>query len=90
MMNADEPRDYVLASGSLHSVRDILDIAFGHVGLDWSRYVSIDESFKRSPEGKPLCGDSSRARRDLGWEPRVSFEKMIRLMVDKDLERLRT
>jgi GDPmannose 4,6-dehydratase len=89
MMNADEPRDYVLASGSLHSVRDILDIAFGHVGLDWSRYVSIDESFKRSPEGKPLCGDPSKARRELGWQPKVSFEHMIKRMVEKDLERLK-
>lgn len=90
MMNAVEPRDYVLASGSLHSVSDILDIAFDHVGLDWTKHVRIDKSFKRSPEGKPLCGDSSRARRELGWQPKVSFEQMIKLMVDKDLERLRT
>ena len=89
MMNADEPSDYVLASGKLHSVRDILDIAFGHVGLDWKDYARIDESFKRPPEGKPLCGDPSKAKQVLGWQPKVSFEEMIRLMVEKDLERLK-
>ncbi len=89
MINADEPNDYVLASERLHSVRDILDVAFGHVGLDWRIFVRIDESFQRPPEGRPLCGDSSKARRNLGWTPKVSFESMIRLMVDKDLERLK-
>jgi len=87
MMNSEEPSDYVLASGKLHSVRDILDIAFGHVGLDWRDYTSIDESFVRPPEGKPLCGDPAKARERLGWQPRVSFEHMIRLMVEKDMER---
>ncbi len=88
MMNTDEPRDYILSSGTLHSVRDILEVAFGHLGLDWSRHVCIDESFKRPQEGKPLCGDSSKARGELGWEPKVCFEEMIRRMVEKDLERL--
>ncbi len=88
MMNAEEPRDYVLASGKLHSVRDILDIAFDHVGLKWQDYVTVDESLKRAPEGLPLCGDSTRARKELGWQPKMSFEDMIRMMVDKDLERL--
>ena len=89
MLNAEEPRDYVLASGTLHSVKDVLDIAFDHVGVDWAQYVLIDESLRRPPEGKPLCGNSSRARRELGWQPKVTFEQMIRLMVDKDLERLK-
>lgn len=89
MMNADEPKDYVLASGKIHNVREILDIAFDHVGLHWSDYILIDESFKREPEGLPLCGDSSRARSKLNWQPEMSFESMIRMMVEKDLERLR-
>ena len=90
MMNAEEPRDYVLASGTLHSIKDILDMAFDHLGLDWTQYVRIDDSFRRPTEGAPLFGDSSRARRELGWRPKITFEQMIRLMVDKDLERLRT
>lgn len=90
MMNADEPRDYVLASGSLHSVKDVLDVAFGHAGLDWTQYVRVDESLMRAPEGKPLCGDPSKAKRELGWQPKVDFDQMIRLMVDKDLERLKS
>ncbi|MGC9031002.1 MAG: GDP-mannose 4,6-dehydratase [Desulfomonilaceae bacterium] len=89
MMNADEPGDYVLSSGKLHAVRDILDIAFGHVGLDWSEYTRIDESLTRPPESKPLCGDPTKARTQLGWQPKVSFEDMIRLMVDMDLHRLK-
>jgi GDPmannose 4,6-dehydratase len=57
--------------------------------LDWKDYARIDESFKRPPEGKPLCGDPSKAKQVLGWQPKVSFEEMIRLMVEKDLERLK-
>ena len=89
MMNADNPKDYVLASGKLHSVRDVLDVAFGHVGLDWHDYVLVEESLKRGPEGLPLCGDPSKAREELGWQRKMNFENMIRMMVDKDLERLR-
>jgi GDPmannose 4,6-dehydratase len=89
MTNADEPADYVISSGELHSVKEVLDIAFDRVGLDWSCYVRIDESFKRSSEGKPLCGDPSKARQKLGWQPKVKFDQMIRLMVDNDLERLK-
>ena len=89
MTTAKEPKDYVLASGSLHSVRSILDIAFGHVGLDWTKYVVIDQSLKRDSEGKPLCGDSSNARKHLGWEPKTSFENMIVMMVEHELERLK-
>lgn len=88
MLIGDEPDDYVLASGKLHSVSDILDIAFDHVGLDWHDHVEINESFKRPSEGLPLCGDSSKARNELGWQPRMDFESMIRLMVERDLERL--
>lgn len=86
MMNADEPKDYVLASGKLHSVKDILDIAFDQVDLDWRKYVKIDDSLVRAQEGLPLCGDSSLVRNELGWIPTVSFEQMIRTMVEIDLE----
>ena len=89
MLNANKPDDYVLASGKLHSVSDILDIAFEHVGFDWHDYVKINISFKRPSEGLPLCGDSSKARKELGWSPKMGFESMIRTMVDKDLERLK-
>jgi GDPmannose 4,6-dehydratase len=89
MLDADEPDDYVLASGKLHAVSDILDIAFDHVGLDWHHHVKINESFKRPSEGLPLCGDSGKARDKLGWSPKMDFESMIRMMVDKDLERLK-
>jgi GDPmannose 4,6-dehydratase len=89
MTTTREPKNYVLASGSLHSVRDILDIAFDYVGLDWHKRVVIDKSLERDSEGKPLCGDSSLARQDLGWEPKVSFEDTIVMMVEKDLERFK-
>ncbi len=88
MMNAHEPRDYVLASGKLHTVRDILDTAFGHVGIDWRDHVSVDDSLRRAQEGLPLCGDSSRARKELGWQLKMGFTNMIRMMVDRDMERL--
>ena len=90
MMNADKPKDYVLASGKLHQVKNVLDVSFGHVGLDWRDYTQVDESLKRETEGLPLCGDSSRARKELSWQPETDFESMIRMMVDTDLERLRT
>jgi GDPmannose 4,6-dehydratase len=89
MMNADEPKDYVLASGSLHTVGDILNIAFDHVGLNYLDSVKVDEALRRSPEGLPLCGDSNKARRELAWQPEMKFESMIRMMVDTDLERLK-
>ncbi len=88
MMNADEPRDYVIASGKLHSVRDILDIAFEHVGFSWEDFVQFDESLNRPLESVPLCGDPGSIRRELGWNPRMSFEGMIRMMVESDIKLL--
>jgi GDPmannose 4,6-dehydratase len=90
MMNADEAKDYVLASGRLHTVENILEIAFDHVGLNYRDYVKVDSALRRSPEGLPLCGDSSRVREELAWKPAMNFESMIRMMVDTDLGRLRT
>lgn len=88
MMHAKEPGDYVLASGKLHSVRDVLNVAFDHVGLSWEDRVEVDPSLNRPTETVPLCGDSSRIKSELGWAPLLSFEDLVRRMVDKDLERL--
>jgi GDPmannose 4,6-dehydratase len=89
MLSANAPKDYVLASGKLHSVKDILRIAFEYVGLSWESYVKVTSDFKRAKERRPLWGNPSAAMNELGWKPRVEFEEMIRMMVDKDLERLR-
>ncbi|MFH0821785.1 MAG: GDP-mannose 4,6-dehydratase, partial [Pseudomonadota bacterium] len=88
MMTADQPRDYVLASGKLHSVRDVLNIAFGRVGLKWEDYVQSEASFARRKEGSALIGDTSLIRKELGWTPKLEFEDFITLMVDKDMERV--
>jgi GDPmannose 4,6-dehydratase len=90
MLRRREPEDYVIATGVLHSVQELVELAFGHVGLDWQEYVHIDESLRRGrAELHDLVGDPSRARERLGWEPTVDFEQMVRLLVDADLERLR-
>jgi GDPmannose 4,6-dehydratase len=83
MLQQDEPGDYVIASGELHSVRELVEVAFGHVGLDWQQHVRVDESLKRgAAELHHLVGDASKARERLGWEPRVRFEELVRLLVD--------
>jgi GDPmannose 4,6-dehydratase len=78
----------VIATGKAHSVRDLVEEAFGHAGLDPEAHVRIDPRFLRPAEVEHLIGDASKAREKLGWEPRTSFEEMIRLMVDSDLELL--
>jgi GDPmannose 4,6-dehydratase len=88
MLQQDEPDDYVIATGKAHSVRDLVRIAFDHVGLDPNEHVRIDPRFLRPAEVEHLIGDASKAREKLGWEPRTSFEEMIRLMVDADLHLL--
>jgi len=88
MLQQPEPSDFVIATGRSHSVRDFCAIAFAHVGLDWQKYVRQDPRFMRPAEVDHLIGDASRARRILGWEPTVSFEELVRMMVDADLERL--
>jgi GDPmannose 4,6-dehydratase len=84
MLQREEPEDYVIATGIAHSVRDCVEIAFDQVGLKIDDHVAIDESLKRPAEVDHLIGDSSKAKRDLGWEPKTSFEQLIRLMVDAD------
>jgi GDPmannose 4,6-dehydratase len=88
MLQADEPDDFVLATGETHSVQEFLDEAFGHVGLDWHDYVKIDERYFRPSEVDLLIGDYSKAKAKLGWEPTVRFAELVRMMVDADRERV--
>jgi GDPmannose 4,6-dehydratase len=90
MLRQEEPDDYVIASGVAHSVRELVELAFSHVGLDWQEYVHIDESLVRgAAELHDLVGDASKARERLGWAPTVGFDGLVRLLVDADVERLR-
>ena len=84
MLQAEEPDDYVLATGETHSVQDFLDEAFGYAGLDWREYVTIDPRYFRPAEVDVLMGDYAKARERLGWEPTVRFHDLVRMMVDAD------
>jgi GDPmannose 4,6-dehydratase len=86
IIQADEPDDFVIATGESHSVRDFLDQSFGYLDLDWKEYVEIDPKYYRPAEVDVLMGDASKARRILGWEPTISFNEMVTLMVDNDLK----
>ncbi len=88
MLQQARPDDYVISTGKTQSVRDLVKVAFERVGLDWEKFVKIDRAFLRPAEVDLLVGDASKARKELGWEPEVSFEQMIHMMVDADLERL--
>ncbi len=88
MLQQDQPEDFVIGTGEAHSVRELCEVAFSYVGLDYRDYVVVDPKFFRPAEVDILLADASKARRKLGWEPRVSFEELIRMMVDADLERL--
>jgi GDPmannose 4,6-dehydratase len=89
MLQQDEPDDYVVATGESHSVRDLVQLAFAHVGLDWQDHVVMDQSLQRPAEVDTLLGDWTHARTKLGWEPKVSFAQLVGMMVDADLESLR-
>jgi GDPmannose 4,6-dehydratase len=88
MLQQDEPGDFVVASGVAHSVRDVCELAFGRLGLDYRQYVVVDEDLFRPAEVDRLLGDASRARSVLGWTPKVEFRRLIEMMVDADLARL--
>jgi GDPmannose 4,6-dehydratase len=88
MLQQDRAEDYVIATGQTHTVRRCVEVAFEHVGLEWEPYVVIDPAFLRPAEVDLLVGDYGKAKRDLGWEPRTSFEELIRLMVEADLKAL--
>ncbi len=89
MLQQAEPDDYVLATGKVHSIRELLELAFGSAGLDWEKYVEIDPKFLRPAEVDCLCGNATKAREKLGWEPEVTFEALIKMMVEADLEIMR-
>ncbi len=88
MLQRDEPGDYVVATGETHTVREFCEAAFGRVGLDWEPHVVVDPEFYRPAEVEVLLGDASKARAELGWEPKVGFRELVAMMVDADLERL--
>jgi GDPmannose 4,6-dehydratase len=89
MLQQDKPGDYVIATGVSHSVQDLVQTAFDHVGLDWREHVKTDPRFLRPAEVDHLIGDSSRARAQLGWQPNVDFKELVTMMVDADLARHR-
>lgn len=88
MLQQPEPTDYVIGTGTTHSVRELVQAAFGHAGLDWERYVKVDPRFMRPAEVDLLQADPAKAKAELGWEPRMSFEQLVAEMVDADLARL--
>ena len=89
MLQQDKPENFVIATGEMHSIRDLCTAAFEHVGLNWEDHVKVDKRFLRPAEVDLLLGDPSKAKDKLGWEPRTSFEEMIQRMVDSDIERLK-
>jgi GDPmannose 4,6-dehydratase len=88
MLQQDKPDDYVVATGEMHTVREFVELAFALVGLDWQDFVEIDPRYFRPTEVDELCGDSSKARRVLGWEPKTSFPDLVRIMLAADLEEI--
>src|SRR5262249_47674598 len=88
MLQQDRPDDYVISTGISHSVRELVQTAFSHAGLDWQQYVRIDPALLRPAEVEHLLGDCSKAKAELGWTPSVNFTQLIEMMVDADLERL--
>lgn len=89
MLQRPEPTDYVIGSGETHTVRELVEVAFAHFGLDWRRYVKTDDRFMRPAEVDVLLADASRARQDLGWSPTVDFKGLVRMMADADLAELK-
>jgi GDPmannose 4,6-dehydratase len=85
MLQAEVANDYVVATGVSHSVREFCELAFDRVGLDYRAYVQADPRVRRAPESTPLLGDASKARRELGWQPSISFEQLVTMMVDADI-----
>lgn len=86
MLQQDKPDDYVIGTGETHSVREFMEAAFTYMNLDWQDYVEIDPVYFRPTEVEALKADSSKAKRELGWAPKVSFKEVVKIMVDADLE----
>ena len=89
MLQQDEPEDYVIATGATHSVKDLVQIAFDYVNLNWEDYVVVDPKFVRPAEVDLLIGDSTKAGEKLRWKPEVDFRSLIKMMVDADLEKVK-
>jgi GDPmannose 4,6-dehydratase len=85
MLQQDKPDDYVVATGEIHTIRDFLDLSFGHAGLEWQKYVEIDPKYYRPAEVDVLIGDASKAKKQLGWVPKTKFPELVRIMTDADL-----
>lgn len=90
MLQQKEPRDYVIGTGKTHSVQEFVQAAFAYAGLDWKKYVKIDKKFVRPAEVYHLCSDAARAKKELGWTPKVDFDGLVKMMVDADLKKSQT
>jgi GDPmannose 4,6-dehydratase len=90
MLQQDEPQDYVIATNTIHTVKDLCEVAFAHVELDWHDHVEVDERFLRPTEINAARGDYARAKAELGWEPRTGFKELIEMMVAADVRLLRS
>ena len=88
MLQQETPDDYVVATGETHSVRELIEVAFGHAGLDWKKHVTLDQRFLRPAEVDLLIGSPEKAKTKLGWTPTVDFAGLVKMMVDADLGRL--
>ena len=88
MLQQDTPDDYVIATGETHTVKELVQVAFDHAGLDWEKHVKLDPAFIRPAEVDLLIGDPAKAKKNLGWAPKVSFPQLVKMMVDSDIERL--
>jgi GDPmannose 4,6-dehydratase len=86
MLQQDKPEDYIIATGETHSVCEFVELAFDYLGLDWKRYVVVDPALYRPADVDLLVGDATKARTQLGWAPSVTFEQLVKIMVDADLE----
>jgi GDPmannose 4,6-dehydratase len=89
MLQQSIASDYVIATGETHSIKEMLDVVFTHVGLDWTKYVGIDERYFRPTEVELLQGDATKAKKELGWEPKVKWDELLIVMVEEDLKELR-
>jgi GDPmannose 4,6-dehydratase len=85
MLQAKTPTDYVIATGETHTVKEMLELAFDRLQLDWKKHVKIDQKYYRPTEVDLLIGDASKAKKELGWQPKVRFQELIAMMVDADL-----
>jgi GDPmannose 4,6-dehydratase len=90
MLQQPEPDDYIVATGETHSVKEFLELAFDHAGLDWKKHVEIDPKFYRPAEVDQLVGDATKAHKKLGWTPKTKFADLVRLMVDTDVQLLKS